>query len=89
MSARKQVKFRVHRLVAMAFHQPVKGRDCVNHKNGKRDDNRATNLEWINKRDNAIHSIKRRKKQAKKDAKARSASFDEDESDDSSLRSGD
>lgn len=45
----------VHRLVAAAF---VDGDTSlqVNHKNGKRDDNRAENLEWVSCSDNHRHS---------------------------------
>lgn len=36
----------VHRLVAQAFLPNPQNLGCVNHKNQKRDDNRASNLEW-------------------------------------------
>ncbi len=36
----------VHRLVAQAFLPNPQNLGCVNHKNEKRDDNRASNLEW-------------------------------------------
>lgn len=52
----KAYKRLVHRLVASAF---VKGRGrVVRHKNGQRDDNRATNLMWGTHSDNAQDSIK-------------------------------
>lgn len=45
----------VHRLVAAAF---IEGNAQlqVNHKNGKRDDNRVENLEWLSCSDNHRHS---------------------------------
>lgn len=48
----------VHRLVCEAFYGP---RDSikfyVNHKNGKKTDNRPSNLEWCTPRDNNVHAI--------------------------------
>lgn len=48
----------IHRLVANAFVPNPKGRPCVNHKNGVKKDNRRSNLEWVNKSENALHAIK-------------------------------
>jgi len=46
----------VHRLVCAAFTgQMCDGMD-VNHINGIRTDNRATNLEWMSRRDNLFYS---------------------------------
>ena len=48
----------VHRLVAEMFIENPYNKPVVNHKNGKRDDNRAINLEWATERENALLASK-------------------------------
>lgn len=47
----------VHRLIAEAFFGPVPKGMEINHKNGKRDDNRLENLEIVTPSENALHGI--------------------------------
>ena len=48
--------FRVHRLVALSFLEPIAGKTYVNHKNGNKKDNRVENLEWCNNSENMKHA---------------------------------
>lgn len=47
----------VHRLVAMAFVPNISNLPEVNHINGDKEDNQSTNLEWVTKSQNKLHSI--------------------------------
>lgn len=49
----------VHRCVALAWLEPVEGREHVNHKNGDRKDNRVENLEWVTRSENILHGLSR------------------------------
>lgn len=49
---------RVHRLVASYFCHGYRDGLCVNHKNGNKEDNRASNLEWVSLRQNSMHAHK-------------------------------
>ena len=56
-------RFYVHRLVAAAFLGPPPDGLDVNHKNGKKADNRLANIEYVTKSENAMHArveLKRR-----------------------------
>jgi hypothetical protein len=49
--------FLIHRLIAIAFIPNPFDLPEVNHINGKRDDNRIENLEWISRKDNNRHAV--------------------------------
>lgn len=61
----KRKHFRVHRVICEAFHgPPPTSKHQVNHKNHNRLDNRASNLEWLSPKDNALFYESSLQKQA-------------------------
>ncbi len=54
----KKTEYLVHRLVALTFlGKPPKNKKNVNHKNGIKDDNRLSNLEYISNQGNVQHAV--------------------------------
>lgn len=57
--AGKRYRFSVHRLVLIVFvGEPPSLEHQANHKNGKKNDNRPENLEWVTRVENMQHALK-------------------------------
>src|SRR6185436_2857963 len=52
----KKKLWKIHRLVAMAFHNPIPGKEQINHKDGNTLNPWAENLEWCTQSENQIHA---------------------------------
>ena len=54
----KGCEFLIHRLVAEAFLENPKNLSEINHKDGNKENNKVSNLEWCTRRENVLHSYK-------------------------------
>lgn len=48
----------VHRLVAFAFIPKPDGKDFINHKDGNKQNNNVSNLEWVTRSENMKHAYR-------------------------------
>lgn len=55
---KRNVKIKVHRIVAATFLTSVPGKDLVNHKDGDKTNNHYENLEWCTNSENQIHAFR-------------------------------
>lgn len=53
----QKVRRYVYRLAALAFIPNPKNKPCVNHKDGKKQNDCVTNLEWVTHKENMKHAI--------------------------------
>lgn len=58
MRSGKDKTMRVHRLVAEAFIPNSEGKDTVNHIDGDKQNNKVSNLEWVDRSEQMYHAYK-------------------------------
>lgn len=54
----KKVGRGIHRLVAESFIKNINGNEFVNHKDGVKNNNNVSNLEWVTAKENTMHALK-------------------------------
>ena len=54
------INVRIHRAVAETFLPRPEGCDVVNHKDGNKQNNDVSNLEWVSQSENVLHSLEQR-----------------------------
>jgi hypothetical protein len=58
--------FKVHRLVGENFLPLIEGKDWINHKDGNKENNRVSNLEWCTPSENNYHAYNMKLSHSKK-----------------------
>ena len=54
----KRIGMSIHKAVAMTFlYEDYKDGLVINHKDGNKQNNHVSNLEWVTSKENAIHSV--------------------------------
>jgi hypothetical protein len=53
--------YSIHRLVAQAFLENNENKQCVNHKDGNKQNNCLDNLEWVTYKENSVHAVQQNK----------------------------
>ena len=73
----KSKRFRIHQLVAETFLLNPENKPCINHKDGNKINNHASNLEWTNMSENTKHAyLNRLAKNAKGEEDSQSNPID-------------
>lgn len=54
----KRKEVLLHRMLALTYLKHVKGKDCINHKDGVKKNNNLDNLEWVTQTENVNHAFK-------------------------------
>jgi hypothetical protein len=52
----KQLNIHTHRLIALYFCLNENGKNCINHIDGNKENNNASNLEWVTYKENNSHA---------------------------------
>lgn len=76
---KKEKSFFVHRLVAEYFIPNPENKKFVNHKNGIKNDNNVSNLEWCTCKENIVHAFRTGLKSAVRGSKSNFSKLTEEE----------